>query len=229
MRIARRSATTALLGAAAGALLSAALLNGPVAYADDTASIPDSPYTPVYFNLPGTSAGLSNLEGSDNGLYQTSSYDNAFTTSAGSYEVHVAQTEYFSSFPVYGDTSQTVTLSDGIAPAVGTTWNGSSFIIPFGGDTGFEVFQNQSLTTPDGMVDELSTQFNLTNVFYEGPGGTADYLEYVAGPGATHEYFTLFDIPAAGDTAAAINPADLVGLADAHSLATLAADIPSLF
>jgi hypothetical protein len=42
-------------------------------------------------------------------------------------------------------------------------------------------------------------------------------------------YVPIFDIPAAGDTAAAINPADLVGLGDAGSLTTLLTDIQSLF
>jgi hypothetical protein len=42
------------------------------------------------------------------------------------------------------------------------------------------------------------------------------------------EYFPIVDIPAVGDTAAAINPADLVGLGDAGSLATLLTEIQAL-
>ena len=225
MSIVRRSATATLLGAAAGALLSAALFGSAVAYADDTATLPVPPFDPTYLLPPGTPGAITDADYNDNGGYQFDTYDQAYATSAGSYEVSDVHTKVFTYLPFYEDDIQKVLTTDGVAPAVGTTWDNSSFEIPSFGNY-LEIYNNSVLTTPDGTVDELFTNSPWVNIFYQGPDGTLDYLVNQSDPS---QVFQLFDFPAADDTAAAINPADLAGLGDAGSLATLLTDIQALF
>jgi hypothetical protein len=223
MSIVRRSATATLLGAAAGALL----LGSPVASADDLATLPVPPYDPSYFFAPGTAGAITNAVYDDNGAYQFDNYDQAYTVSDGSYEIHDAHIKLFSYLPFYEDDSQQVIASDGVAPAVGTTWDNSSLDIPSFGNY-LEIYNNSILTTPDGMVDELFTNSPWANIYYQGPAGTIDYLVHDYGAPDV-SYTPVFDIPAAGDTAASINPADLAGLGDVTSLTTLATEIQTLF
>jgi hypothetical protein len=226
MSIIRRSAT--LLGAAAGALLSAALLGGPVAHADDIATLPvpvppfDIGKLELQLLPPGLAGTITGESGGVNtGDFSISPYEQAFTTTDGTYVVQATETQY-SVF--YSDTSESVISSDGVAPAVGTAWDQSGLSVPVGlGE--FEIFYNSQLTTSDGTVDIFSGPFGYENIYYQGPAGMIDYF---GGPNETN-FFPIFDFPAAGDTAAAINPADLVGLGDAGSLTTLLTDIQSLF
>jgi hypothetical protein len=228
MRIARRSATTTLLGAAAGALLSAALVGGPVAHADDIATLPvpipplDIDKTFIALSPPGL-AGTITYEGGgvNTGNYSVSPYEQAYTTTDGNYTVQATDTIYF---PNYRDVAEHVISSNGVAPAEGTTWDSSFFHVPVG-LADFYLFEDSHLTTADGTVDVFQS-FGYDNIFYQGPDGTLDYLVNGNDPS---QFIQLLDLPAAGDTAAAINPADLVGLGDAGSLTTLFTDIQSLF
>jgi hypothetical protein len=217
----RRSATATLLGAAAGALLSAALLGGPVAHADDIATlpVPAPPFDIGKLELQLLPPGLAGTETITGGVPNSGvdTFQQAYTTTDGDYVVQGTETHYE---PLYVDVSEHVISSDGVAPAVGTSWEYSDF-----GSTDFGIYDAGQLTTADGTVDLFGT-LGYDNIYYQGPDGTIDYLVNGHDPS---QFIQLFDFPAAGDTAAAINPADLVGLADAHSLATLAADIPSLF
>jgi hypothetical protein len=131
--------------------------------------------------------------------------------------------------PFYIDESAKVIASDGAAaPSLGTTFDSSVFQLAFPG-AALELATNNVLTTSDGTVDAYAIpSADFANVFYQGPAGTLDYLVYGAGTPDV-SYVPIFDIPAAGDTAAAINPADLVGLGDSGSLTTLLTDIQSLF
>jgi hypothetical protein len=225
MKIARRSATTALLGATAGALLSAALFGSAVAQADDLPTLPVPPFSPYDFTPVGTAGAITNSVGSG-GIYH---YDQAYTLPDGSYEVLFNHTDLFDPEPFYSDVSDQVISSDGVAPAVGTYWDSSQFALPSFGFS-FALFNNSILSTPDGFVDSFDvTNSDFANIFYQGPAGTIDYLVNGYGTAEGPTYTLLFDFPAAGDTAAAINPADLVGLGDAGSLTTLLTDIQSLF
>jgi hypothetical protein len=214
----RRSATATLLGAAAGALLSAALLNGPVAYADDTATlpVPVPPFDIGKFELQTLPPGLAGTETITGGDMNTGYFEQPYTTTDGDYVVQGTDTRYE---PLYVDVSEHVISSDGVAPAVGTSWEYSQF----GGD--YDFYDTGQLTNADGTFDIVRT-LGIDNVYYQGPDGTIDYLINGNDPS---QFIQLFDIPAAGDTAAAINPADLVGLGDAGSLTTLLTDIQALF
>jgi hypothetical protein len=232
VKIARRSAAaTTVLGAAAGALLSAALLGGPVAHADVFPTLPVPPfdydklYDIFYPEHYGTMGDITNGVGSETDF--SSSFDQAYSAPMGSFEVHEVGIHPLYQLPgIYGDYTETVTSSSGVAPAVGTVFNDSYSQLDLGLGGTYTLFNDLNLTTPDGTVGVfLFGNSGWENQYYQGPAGTADYLVngYGTPDGVT---YTLFDFPAAGDTAAAINPADLAGLADAHSLA---ADIPSLF
>lgn len=148
----------------------------------------------------------------------------------GSYEVEDNNTLLGTLFtPVYTDLDAKVIASDGAsAPAVGTNYDQSVFGLYFFG-SGITFATNDTLSTGDGVVDVTGfPSIDLDNIFYQGPAGTIDYLVY--GPGTPDVgYVPIFDIPAAGDTAAALNPADLAGLGDVTSLASLAAEIQTLF
>jgi hypothetical protein len=228
MSIARLPATATLLAATAGALLSAALLGSPVASADDLPTLPVPPFDPLenydYFNPIGTAGAITNSVGGDS-LYH---FDQAYALSDGSYEVLDSHTALFLPEPFYIDDSQQVISSDGVAPAVGTVWDNSSVQIPSFGFS-YALFDNSSLTTPDGTVDSfIVPNSDWANIYYQGPAGTIDYLVHDFGTPDV-SYTPIFDIPAAGDTAASINPADLAGLGDVTSLATLATEIQALF
>jgi hypothetical protein len=223
MRNARRSATAALLGATAGALLSSALLGGPIAHADDLPVPPfdyDQNFGAFLPSGSGTPGAITN--GSPYNPDVTS-FDQAYATpGSGSFEVHETDTNLI----IYNDETQQVISSDGAAPAVGTVWDNSEFHFPIG-TADFEIYSTSSLTTPDGMVDVFSTNGPWDNIYYQGPDGNLDYLVDQYDP--SQAAIQVFDFPAAGDTAAAINPADLVGLGDAGSLTTMLTDIQSLF
>ncbi len=231
----RRSATATLLGATAGALLSAALFSSTVAYADVLPTLPVPPfvYDQYYYLFSpsdyGTPGDITNGVGTETDF--SDSYDQAYSSPTGSFEVHEIDTHPFFQAPgLYIDHAVTVTSSDGVAPAVGTVFDDSYSQLDLGLGGNIPVFDHLSLTTPDGMVDDiLFGNSGWENEYYQGPAGTMDYLvnDYGTADGPT--YTLLFDFPAAGDTAAAINPADLVGLGDAGSLTTLLADIQGLF
>jgi hypothetical protein len=160
------------------------------------------------------------------------SYDHQlYLLSDGSYEVQDNNTLLGPTpiTPIYVDFDAKVIASDGAsAPAVGTTYDHSAFELYFL-EYGATFATNDTLSTSDGTVDVSAIPgADFDNIFYQGPAGTIDYVVFGAGTPDV-SYVPIFDIPAAGDTAAAISPADLVGLVDAHSVATLAADIPSLF
>lgn len=229
------AAAATLLGATAGALLSAALLGGPIAHADVLPTLPVPPFeydkdyylfNPSYY---GTQGDITNSVGTETSF--SSSYDQAYSTPTGSFEVHEIDTHPFFQAPgLYIDHAETVTSSDGVAPAVGTVFDDSYSQLDLGLGGNIPVFDHLSLTTPDGMVDDiLFGNSGWENEYYQGPAGTMDYLvnDYGTADGPT--YTLLFDIPAAGDSAAAISPADLAGLGDVTSLASLVTEIQSLF
>jgi hypothetical protein len=64
---------------------------------------------------------------------------------------------------------------------VGTTWDSTRFEIPSFGES-LEIYNNDSLITPDGLVDVFATNGPWSNIFYQGPAGTLDYLAYYEGP-----------------------------------------------
>jgi hypothetical protein len=205
----RRCGSTALaigLGGAAATALSAALLAGPVAYADDVATLPIPPFDPAsgasFYLPPGTGAAWTNVEDSGFPSYEVQ-YDQAYTVADGSYEIHGVQEPYGGPpEPSFNYSSEQVISSDGVAPAVGTEWNYEQFQIPsFGFEYG--IFENTSLTTPAGTVDAFeSLQSPWANDFYSGPAGIFDY--WVNGVGTPNETaIPIIDMPAETSTAAA--------------------------
>jgi hypothetical protein len=204
----RRIRGFAIVGATGGAIVGAALLASPMAYADDVATLPLPPYNPNTLPSslfpPGTGGDWTNVEDSGFPSYAVQ-YDQAYTVSDGSYEIQGVQ-EPSNGLPEpwfnYG--SEQVISSDGVAPPVGTEWSGETFQIP---SWGFEytIFENESMTTPAGMVD-LFTPENIpflqgwTNEFYNGPAGIFDDLVSDNG-GAT--VIPIIDMPAETSSAAA--------------------------
>lgn len=193
------------LGAAAGVVLGAALLNGPMAYADDAATLPIPPFDPNHCAscfLPGTGGDWTNVDYSGFPLWEIQ-YDQTYTLPDGSYEIHVFQDPYNGPpEPWFDYSSAQVISSDGVAPPVGTEWTGGDVQIP---SWGFEygLFEYSALTTPAGMLDILhSLQAPWANEFYEGPAGTFDY--WVNGVGTGHETVTaIIDMPATASSGAA--------------------------
>lgn len=177
---------------AAGVVLGAALLNSPMAYADDVATLPVPPInTTGDSNVTGpfdppvvTSGPPTNEEWSTISDGEQLQYDQAWTLSHGSYETHQQDDVYGIPESYSEHDSTVVTASDGVAPPVGTEWDTSIYWLPSWGYSQ-EVAINYSLTTSAGTVDVFTPQtipFSAwSNEFYNGPAGTFDYLVHFNG------------------------------------------------
>jgi hypothetical protein len=194
-----------IIAAAAGAVLGAALLNSPAAHADVLPTLPVPPFDPNNddpLGLPGTGGDWTNVQDSGFPSYEVQ-YDQTYTIPDGSYEIQGVQEPYGGPpEPWFNYDSAQVISSDGVAPAVGTEWNGETFQIPsFGFEYG--LFENTSLTTSAGMVDAFeSLQAPWANEFYSGPAGIFDY--WVNGVGTPNiTAIPIIDMPATASTAAA--------------------------
>ncbi|MGB6208153.1 hypothetical protein [Mycobacterium sp.] len=200
----------AIAGAAAGAMLGAALLASPMAYADDVATLPVPPFNPFQVSNvnaplgpPGLTAVTTNEEWSTIPGGEQLQYDEAWTLSDGSYETHQLDDVYGIPESYFEHDSTVVTASEGVAPPVGTEWDTSIFWLPSWGYSQ-ELFINYSLTTSAGTVDVLSPQYipllaAWSNEFYNGPAGIFDDL--VSNNGAA--VIPIIDIPADTSSAAA--------------------------
>lgn len=168
----------AVVGAVAGAVLGAAFLASPPAYADDVATLPIPPFDPLYGNaifLPGVGGDWTNVQNSGYPSYEVQ-YDQAYTLPDGSYEIHGIGEPYGGGpLTAFSSGSLEVISSDGVAPPVGTEWSGESFVIPAFGDQ-FSIWANSSLTTSAGTVDLFTWQQSpvWANEFYSGPAGIFD-------------------------------------------------------
>ncbi|WIM88122.1 hypothetical protein PT015_00930 [Candidatus Mycobacterium wuenschmannii] len=206
---------------AAGAVWGVALLGSPAAYADDLATLPLLPINPhdISFNL-GTPLAPPLAEGATQTPQEEVNipsgheitYNDTYTLAGGSYETHSVSDIYFDPEQFYEQDSQVVTASDGIAPPVGTEWETSYAFLPSWGFS-FELYENTSLTTPDGTVDvftptfvEIPSSLEYSNEFYNGPAGIFDDL--VSPDGTT--VIPLIDLPA--DPSAAAAAADFATL-----------------
>jgi hypothetical protein len=200
---------------AAGAILGAALLASPAAFADDVATLPIPPFDPLYGNaifLPGAGEDWTNVQNSGYPSYEVQ-YDQTYTLPDGSYEIHGILEPYPGDpYTTFSSGSEQVISSEGVAPAVGTEWTGESYVIPAFGDQ-FSIFANTSLTTSAGTVDLFAWQQppDWANEFYSGPAGIFD--DIVNYNGST--VIPIIDMPATASTAAAADFstlwADLLG------------------
>jgi hypothetical protein len=205
-----------IVGAVAGAVLGAALLSGPAAYADDVATLPIPPFDPsqVGFELPGTAGAPTNWESSFFPyLYYGHQWDVPYTVADGSYEIQHNEDRYFGDpLSLFWSHSDKVIASDGIAPAVGTQWDGSYVELSNGLFASY-FFENTSLTTSAGVADIFIPVQNWgwENDFYYGPAGTFDYLVNFYDGGVV----PIFEFPADGAPTAAADFStqwsDLVG------------------
>jgi hypothetical protein len=193
----------AIVGAAAGAVVSVALLAGPAAHADDVATLPIPPFDPLYGNaifLPGAGGDWTNVQNSGYPSYEVQ-YDQAYTLPDGNYEIHGILEPYPGDpYTTFSSGSEQVISSEGVAPAVGTEWTGESFVIPAFGDQ-FSIFANSSLTTSAGTVDLFTWQQApvWANEFYSGPAGIFDdIVNYNASTA-----IPIIDLPATASTGAA--------------------------
>jgi hypothetical protein len=199
----RRICGFAFVGAVTGAVLGAALLASPAAYADDVATLPELPFDPFDprnvngpLAPPGLAESTTNEEWSTIPGGEQLQYDQAWTLSDGSYETHQIGDEYFDPEDYFEHDSTVVTASDGVAPPVGTEWDTSVFWIPSWGYSQ-EIAINYSMTTSAGTVDVFSPQYipllaAWSNEFYNGPAGIFDDL--VARNGTA--VIPIIDIPA---------------------------------
>jgi hypothetical protein len=201
----------AIVGAVAGAVVAAALLASPSAYADDVATLPVPPFDPTgAFNVSGILAPPAGGVGSETppeystipGGFQLQ-YDETWPLSGGSYETHQLDDVYGLPENYFEHDSTVVTASEGVAPPVGTEWDTSIFSLPSWGYSQ-ELFINHSLTTSAGTVDVFTPQYipllaAWSNEFYNGPAGIFDDL--VSNNGAA--VIPIIDIPATASTAAA--------------------------
>jgi hypothetical protein len=207
----RRSCGFAIVVAVAGAVLGAASLASPMAYADDVATLPIPPFDPFdasNVNAPlgppvVTSVLTTNEEWSTIPDGQQLQYDEAWTLSDGSYETHQLDDVYGIPENYFEHDSTVVTASDGVAPPVGTEWDTSIFWLPSWGYSQ-ELFINYSLTASAGTVDVFSPQYipllaAWSNEFYNGPAGIFDDL--VSNNGVA--VIPIIDIPADTSSAAA--------------------------
>lgn len=129
MGTARATITASILGAATGAMLSVALF-GDVAHADVLPTLPVPPfdydqyYYLYYPSNYGTPGDITNDVGTRTDFSE--SFDQAYSSPTGSFEVHeIAIHPLFQYSGLYADYTETVTSSDGVAPAVGTTFDNS--------------------------------------------------------------------------------------------------------
>lgn len=196
----RRLPGVALVLAAVGAFLGAALLTSPSAHADAVPS-------PVDFELPGSPGVDTPIE--QFGLcplYCTGQFDTPWTIYdqntgdvLGSYVTHASNLQAL----FLSNSSEQVIDSTGAAPAVGSLWDMSDLGIPvfFGPVAGlFEPLQNFYHSDPTGVVQDLF-QINFGSAavfgtyFSSGPTGILDELIFFGNTAVP-----IFDIPATAAT-----------------------------
>lgn len=169
-----------MLGAVAGAVLVGGLGAGPVAHA---ASLPTLPVPPWFqhvpaFDLPGTAGAITNDVRVFIPLFDDGErWDQAYTVPDGSYSVHHIQDHIgFLPIPFLISSSDEVIASDGLAPAVGTTWD-EWYVRVYSGLSYTYPLYATSLTTEAGAASIFSLpNLGWDNDFYYGPAGMFDYL-----------------------------------------------------
>lgn len=205
------------LGAAAGALMGAALPLSPVAHSDNPFQFPDL----TDIGPPGNEVPID---------VQTSGLFPLYWTTQGTVEYAIIEPSGHAG-PTYDATvnneflllgslenSMTqVTDTTAGAPAVGTLWDGSGFSIPiFLGmyPIQWPVLGNAYESDPTGTIRDffqLDVGVQLGNYFSSGPAGTLDELTF-SGPGFPFFPFAIpiLDIPATASTGAATDAGALL-------------------
>lgn len=204
----------ALVGAAAGAVMSAVLISSPMAYADwpPVPSITD-------FTPPGTESTQTIIDNSSfPDLYSSVDeidhylvYDSARDL-VGSYDVKDTGL-VLGSIPYLSQGSEVVIDSTGAAPAVGTVWDlgGSGIVL---GSLPFNFEFNDYTNSPGGTtVDEFEILLlGLGNFYSSGPAGTFDELALFG------TVVPIIDAPASTAMSAGLDMGDLGGLTDLGAL-----------
>ncbi|WIM88123.1 hypothetical protein PT015_00935 [Candidatus Mycobacterium wuenschmannii] len=200
-----------VVSAAAGALIGAALLGGPVARADDTGPIWPFGVIP-YVDLPGSAgtptdsdvSGIPLLLATTQQTVPYSILDEYTQQLLGSYDAK--ENDAVALF-VLNDWSQVID-SAGAAPADGTLFDHSALFLPTIGPftpevTYLPLVQNYYELDPTGTTQDLFgfgiVGNGVENYISIGPAGTMDEL-IVQG-----FVFPIFDIPATASTGAAID------------------------
>lgn len=213
----RRARGFAVVLGAAGAILGAALLDTPVAHADNPFQFPDltdigppgnevpidvqtSGLFPLYWNTQGTV---------EYAIIEPSGH-------AGPTYDATVNNEFFLLGALENTMTQVTDTTAG-APAIGTLWEGFGFSIPI--FTGMYVLQwpvlgNAYESDPTGTTQDffsLDVGVQLGNYFSTGPAGTLDELTF-QGPGFPFIPFAIpiLDIPATASTAAATDTGSLL-------------------
>lgn len=213
MSLSNAGGAAVVFGAAAGAVLGAALCAGPAARAEGLPSLPVPPFDlpSGYFFPPGSAGTPTNVESV--GLY--TSEDIPWSLTGGDYQTHHVE---FGNPVIFSYASDQVIDSTGTAPAVGAEWENSSLLLPLLG-ADFYLVGNSSLTTAAGMADAfLLPQLGVVNDFYVGPAGIFDYLVSENG---TFAAIPIIDIPFETSPGAA-------DFADAGDAGALWSDLTSL-
>lgn len=188
----RRIGGMALVGAAAGAVIGAALISSPTAYADPPPVPPVNPFD--VFIPPGDEGFPTDTQVSSIPYLYTFHTENIPYTVfdqghnvVGTYDIH--QTGQIAGLlPEIGlvDESNVVTDSTGAAPAVGTEWDATGLGLLF---PQFDFFENMSMSSPDGTSADLFVLLDVANYFSSGPAGIVDELGF---PGI---FVPIIDIP----------------------------------
>ena len=178
----RRLGAMALVGAAAGAIVSAVLISSPMAYADPPPVPPVNPFD--VFIPPGDEGFPTDIQVSSIPYLYTFHTENIPYTVfdqgqniVGTYDIH--QTGQIAGLlPEIGlvDESNVVTDSTGAAPAVGTEWDTTDLGLLY---PQFVFFENMSMSSPDGTSADLFVLLDVANYFSSGPTGLLDELGFL--------------------------------------------------
>ena len=209
----RRVRGFALVLGAAGAVLVAALLDSPVAHADQPFQFPSIDVGPPGNEVPTDvqTSGLFPLYWTTQGTVEYAIID---PSGHGGPTYDATENDQFL---LYGSVEHTMTqvidTTPG-APAVGTLWDSSGFSIPIILGTyvsTWPVLGNAYESDPTGTTQDffsINLGIQLGNYFATGPAGTLDELTF-QGPGIFPFAIPLLDIPAAASTATATDPGTL--------------------